>query len=191
MRCAKAGIACQGYEQEILWVNSTLDHPNVTALSAITDTRLYQDLQHSPSSKNIRIIHQLHAQLSQPLYDAPNFRSRALHILQDIYLPRPYITACDNNSDNHSDPTPSSWIKAVCQMQAPNNALDHSLLAFCAVQVCLSGDSCLSKDEMGQVYNQALSKVIKELDPRWPGNSDETLAAIVVLTTCEVHLNCL
>jgi hypothetical protein len=91
---------------------------------------------------------------------------------------------CDEIGD---DPTPSSWIRAVCQMQAPSSTLDHSLLAFCAVQVNLSGDSCLSQDETGQVYNHALSKLIEDLDSRQP-SSDEMLAAIVALSTCEVCL---
>ncbi|KAL7940870.1 hypothetical protein V8C42DRAFT_355946 [Trichoderma barbatum] len=150
MRCVKAGITCQGYQQAILWVNSTPDHPNVTALSVVTDAQLHQRQQHSPSSEWIRSVHQLRGQFSQPFYDTPNFRSQAL--------------------------------------RAPSIALDHSLLAFCAVQVCLSGDSCLSQDETGQVYNRALSKVIEDLNPRRVRNSDGTLAAIVVLATCELFV---
>ncbi|KAL7935864.1 hypothetical protein V8C35DRAFT_298433 [Trichoderma chlorosporum] len=186
MRCAKAGIVCQGYEHAILWVNSTPDQPNVTALSVISDAQLHQSQreQHSPSSQWVRIVHRLRDQLSQPFYDTSNFRAQALRILQGIYLSHQDIAACDDNGD----PTPSSWITAVCQMQAPSSALDHALLAFCAVQVRLSGDSCLSQDETGQIYNHALSELIEDLDPRRAGNCDETLAAIVVLSTCELFV---
>ncbi|UKZ78863.1 hypothetical protein TrVFT333_006609 [Trichoderma virens FT-333] len=184
LRCVKAGIACQGYEQAVLWVNRTPDHPNVTALSVIADAQLYQRQHHSPFSECLQIVNQLRAQLSQPFYDTTNFRSQALRVLQGIYLPHPHINPCHNSSD----PTPSHWIKAVCQMQAPSDALDHSLVAFCAVQVCLSGDSYLSQDETCQIYNHALNKVIEDLDLRRARNSDETLAAIVVLTTCELFV---
>ncbi|KAH0525786.1 hypothetical protein TsFJ059_009203 [Trichoderma semiorbis] len=184
IRCIKAGIACKGYEQAMLWVNSTPDHPNVTAISVITDAQLHQRQQQSPSSEWVRLVHQLRDQLSQPGYDTSYFRSQALRILQGIYLPQPRSAACDENGD----PTPSSWIRAVCQMKAPSSALDHSLLAFCAVQVRLSGDSCLSQDETGQVYNHALSKLIEDLDSRQPRSSDEMLAAIVALSTCELFV---
>ncbi|PON30108.1 hypothetical protein TGAM01_v201475 [Trichoderma gamsii] len=184
MRCIKAGIVCKGYEQAMLWINSTPDHPNVTAISAITDAQLHQRQQCSPSSEWARLLHQLRAQLSQPNYDTSYFRSQALRILQGIYLPQPHTATCDEIGD---DPTPSSWIRAVCQMQAPSSTLDHSLLAFCAVQVNLSGDSCLSQDETGQVYNHALSKLIEDLDSRQP-SSDEMLAAIVALSTCELFV---
>ncbi|KAM0205519.1 hypothetical protein ACHAQI_009079 [Fusarium lateritium] len=74
---------------------------------------------------------------------------------------------------------------AVCQMQRPSDPLDHSLIAFCAIQIRLSGAD-ISHDETVQLYNQALSKIIVVLDSPSIGNSDESLAAIVVLSTCEV-----
>lgn len=201
MRCAKAGISCQGYEKATLWVNRTPDRLGVTALSVIADTRLQhrQHEQHSQSSspylKNVQILHHLRNQLSQPCYDAPNFRSQALYVLQSIYLPQPDVAAGDD--DNDSDPTPSQWVRAVCQMTGSSSGLDYALLAFCAVQVRLSGESGesgISHDETVQVYNSALGKVIADLNSQLARGSDETLAAIVVLSTCEVRppsLRCL
>lgn len=67
-------------------------------------------------------------------------------------------------------------------MAASSEALDHALLAFCAIQVRLSGETGISNDETVQLYNTALGKVIRDV----ARNNDETLAAIVVLSTCEV-----
>jgi hypothetical protein len=71
-------------------------------------------------------------------------------------------------------------------MQRPSEPLDHSLIAFCAIQIHLSGKPGISHDETVRLYNQALSKIITILDSPSVGNSDESLAAIVVLSTCEV-----
>ncbi|KAJ4131235.1 hypothetical protein NW765_017127 [Fusarium oxysporum] len=71
-------------------------------------------------------------------------------------------------------------------MQRPNDALDNSLLAFCAIQIRLSGKASFSYHETVRLYNHALSKTITILDSPRVANSDEVLAAIVILSTCEV-----
>ncbi|RKL04930.1 hypothetical protein BFJ70_g17153 [Fusarium oxysporum] len=73
-------------------------------------------------------------------------------------------------------------------MQRPNDALDNSLLAFCAIQIRLSGKASFSYHETVRLYNHALSKTITILDSPRVANSDEILAAIVILSTCEVFL---
>ncbi|PCD25869.1 hypothetical protein AU210_012303 [Fusarium oxysporum f. sp. radicis-cucumerinum] len=73
-------------------------------------------------------------------------------------------------------------------MQRPNDALDNSLLAFCAIQIRLSGKASFSYHETVRLYNHALSKTITILDSPRVANSDEVLAAIVILSTCEVFL---
>lgn len=76
-------------------------------------------------------------------------------------------------------------------MQRPNDALDNSLLAFCAIQIRLSGKASFSYHETVRLYNHALSKTITILDSPRVANSDEVLAAIVILSTCEVSLDIL
>lgn len=71
-------------------------------------------------------------------------------------------------------------------MEGPSEALDHSLVAFVAIQIRLSGEVGVSYDEAIELYNHALSKVIHVLDCPCIGNNDESLAAIVILSTCEV-----
>ncbi|KAF5987900.1 hypothetical protein FCOIX_792 [Fusarium coicis] len=72
-------------------------------------------------------------------------------------------------------------------MEGPSEALDYSLVAFVAIQIRLSGEVCVSYDEAIELYNHALSKVIHVLDcPCVLGKNDESIAAIVILSTCEV-----
>ncbi|KAI7772476.1 hypothetical protein LZL87_007837 [Fusarium oxysporum] len=73
-------------------------------------------------------------------------------------------------------------------MEGPSEALDHSLVAFCTIQIRLSGEVGVSYDEAIELYNHALSKVIHVLDCPCIGNNDESLAAIVILSTCELFL---
>lgn len=83
---------------------------------------------------------------------------------------------------------PSSWFKAICQMQCPSDALDHCLLAFCAIQIHLSKEIGISYNKAVQLYNDALSRVISTLNSPFVVYSDESLAAIIILSTCEVSL---
>ncbi|KAF5635920.1 hypothetical protein F52700_5233 [Fusarium sp. NRRL 52700] len=73
-------------------------------------------------------------------------------------------------------------------MEGPSEALDYSLVAFVAIQIRLSGEAGVSYDEAIELYNHALSKVIHVLDCPCIGNNDESLAAIVILSTCELFL---
>ena len=173
LRCAKAGIQCRGYEKPIIWVNRTPAQRDITALSVITHARVPRG---ACASRWLDLLDQIRYQLSGAAYDTAQFRARALILLQGIYLPQPHVM------EDSVDPTPFSWPKAVCGMAASSEALDHALLAFCAIQVRLSGETGISNDETVQLYNTALGKVIRDV----ARNNDETLAAIVVLSTCEV-----
>lgn len=63
--------------------------------------------------------------------------------------------------------------------------MNQSLLAFCAIQVRVVGEDSISYDDTVQLYNHALRNVIEDL-ARGKGAREETLAAIIVLSTCEV-----
>ncbi|KAJ6437388.1 ebs-bah-phd domain-containing protein [Purpureocillium lavendulum] len=202
LRCAKAGIACRGYNTRTLWVNRTPAQPGTTALSVIAEAR-EQQLQQRQASRWLHLLRQLRSQLTPPSsssspssslpsspgsssaqHDTARFRAQALLLLQGIYLPQPHITEGGGNSG--SDPTPFSWPVAVCGMPGASEALDHALLAFCAIQVRVSGEARVSYDDAVRLYNDALGKVIRALGR--DESDDETLAAIVVLSTCELFV---
>ncbi|OAQ82557.1 hypothetical protein VFPFJ_08359 [Purpureocillium lilacinum] len=161
LRCAKAGIQCRGYEKPIIWVNRTPAQRDITALSVITHARVPRG---ACASRWLDLLDQIRYQLSGAAYDTAQFRARALILLQGIYLPQPHVM------EDSVDPTPFSWPKAVCGMAASSEALDHALLAFCAIQVRLSGETGISNDETVQLYNTALGKVIRDVGR----NNDET-----------------
>ncbi|KAF5723275.1 hypothetical protein FMUND_2020 [Fusarium mundagurra] len=175
-RCTKAGIICRGVRnQPTLWVHRTPTQPNVSALSVI---------QSQQQANWLSLLQRMRCQInSKEAYDVPTFRSQALAIAVSIYFPQGRYTTSE---EDHSS-TPSSWLKAVCNMEGPSEALDHSLVAFVAIQIRLSGEEGVSYDEAIELYNHALSKVIHVLDcPCIIGNNDESIAAIVILSTCEV-----
>ena len=184
-RCSKAGIACRGYEQSTLWVHRTPARPNVTALSVVADARLQQQNRESSTQSNwLGLLQRMRTQLdsNESSYHTKTFRRNALSIIKSTYFPRSRVIS--SVADFSS--TPSSWVTAVCQLQGPSDALDHSLLAFCAIQIRLSSEPGISYDETVQLYNHALSRIIALLDSPCVDNCDESLAAIVILSTCEV-----
>ncbi|KAH7179009.1 uncharacterized protein B0J16DRAFT_416754 [Fusarium flagelliforme] len=175
LRCSKAGISCRGYEQSTLWVHRTQACPNVSALSVVRETKSQVSISW------LGLLQRMRTQLDS-LYDVETFRQQALSIADGIYFP------LSKAGNSEGDSTPSSWFRAVCQMKAPSEALDYSLLAFCATQIRLSGETRISYDETVELYNQAISKVISILNSPSIGNSDQSLAAIVMLSTCELFL---
>ncbi|KAL6918785.1 hypothetical protein FSHL1_002780 [Fusarium sambucinum] len=187
LRCTKTGISCRGYERSTLWVHRTQARPNVYALSAVRDAKLKERQSENANSVDWKnVLEHMRDQLysSDPSYEVATFRLQALSIADKFYHPLPKVAeSCEDATS-----TPSSWFKAVCKMTNPSEALDHSLLAFCAIQIRISRNSGISYDETVQLYNQALSKIISILDSPVDGGSDESLAAIIVLSTCELFL---
>ncbi|KAF5642522.1 uncharacterized protein FTJAE_3679 [Fusarium tjaetaba] len=177
-RCTKAGIICRGVgKHPTLWVHRTPTQLNVSALSVI---------QSQQQTNWLSVLQRMRCQInSKGAYDIPTFRSQALSIAVNIYFPQGRYTTSE---EDHSS-TPSSWLKAVCKMEGPSEALDYSLVAFVAIQIRLSGEVGVSYDEAIELYNHALSKVIHVLDcPCVLGKNDESIAAIVILSTCELFL---
>ncbi|KAG7405538.1 Beauvericin cluster-specific repressor BEA4 [Fusarium oxysporum f. sp. rapae] len=120
----------------------------------------------------------------------------------------PNVTALSTIGDlrlkerTRETPTSSEWLGLLRRMytrlnsddllypmQRPSDALDHRLLAFGAIQIHLSGEIGISYNEAVQLYNDALSRVISTLNSPFVVYSDESLAAIIILTTCEVFLS--
>ncbi len=106
------------------------------------------------------------------------FRSQALQVLDGVYTPY------TNPEDAY--PSGASWVTAVAEMKEHCDALDQSLLAFCAIQVRVAGEDSITYDDTVQLYNHALGTVIQDLDRACEAR-DETLGAIATISTCEVN----
>ena len=113
------------------------------------------------------------------------FRLYAWEILRDLYLP-------DAHSTEDIDCTATSgysWVHTVCHLDLRSDVLDRSLLAFCAIQVHISEPSSISREYALELYSHALPELVRSLDLDYERSQDETLGAIVVLSTCEVRFN--
>lgn len=162
---------CKGYQRETIFVNRTPG--NLTAVlrrnSPPVPRSFDEDLQ------------ALKSQIQKPPGQRTQFRMQSLELLKKLYLPQSSLTNIKGSSVY-------SWLPTVCELAGESNALDHSLLTFCVVQVAITGTGSASVDEALRVYNEALQKLLVEIDDFGTGRSDEILAAISVLSTSEVCL---
>jgi hypothetical protein len=71
-------------------------------------------------------------------------------------------------------------------MVPKSNVLNQALLAFCAIQVYLAEPWSISEEQAQSLYGEAVKKLIESLGESDVERRDDTLAAIVVLSTCEV-----
>jgi hypothetical protein len=71
-------------------------------------------------------------------------------------------------------------------MSVESENLDQSLLAFCAVQIYIAEPWSIPLDLALRLYSEALPGLIQILGHPHEQARDETLATIVVLSTCEV-----
>jgi hypothetical protein len=134
-----------------------------------------------PSSRAFQTF--LRLQSSLPDSSPIAFRSHAWEILQHLYLPR----ARSIHDIDHTTASCYSWVYAVCHLNMRSVVMDRSLLAFCAIQVHISEPWSISRQYALELYSKALEKLVQSLDLLHERGQDETLAAIVVLSTCEVQ----
>lgn len=127
-------------------------------------------------------LQDLTSQVQKPTGPPRQFRLRAFELLKELYLPR-------LSQANIRKSSTFSWLPNICELEGESHALDHSLLAFCVIQVAITKTGRAGVDEASQVYNDALRKLQVELDDDGAGQSDEILAAISILSTCEVLLS--
>jgi hypothetical protein len=121
----------------------------------------------------------LKSQIQNPVGPRTQFRLQALEFLKKLYLPQPSLA-------NIRESSLYSWLPTICELEGESHALDHSLLTFCVVQVAVTKTGSASVDEALQVYNDALQKLLVEIEDFGAGRSDEIIAAISVLSTSEV-----
>lgn len=108
-------------------------------------------------------------------------RIQCLSLLKKLYLPQ-------LNAANIEQSPIFTWLPIVCYLQGISHALDHSLYAFCVIQVAITKSATISVDDALQIYYDSLRTLQVELDDKKAAQKDEILAAISVLSTCEVLL---
>jgi hypothetical protein len=172
----------------MIFVNRTVDSPKATANTAIAELKtqalpsqyLYCPMWH----------HTLEALVTAGFPSSSpstrvQFRQEAWTLLRDLYLPK---VVAEPQFDLDKT-TAYSWLPSACSLQGSSDALDYSLAAFCAIQVDITNRSRKAANDMGlQLYNWGLRELVKDLQQTREDISYETLAAIVVLSTCEVSV---
>lgn len=109
------------------------------------------------------------------------FRQYALEVLEDTYLPKTLSAESRQGS--------FSWVYGLPDLTRTSTLLDTSLLAFCLSQFIVTGNGNTSLYTCLGHYNVALQHLALDLDDPDRRLQEETLAAIVVLSTCEVHID--
>lgn len=79
-----------------------------------------------------------------------------------------------------------SWLHAVCQLSDQSQALDCSLVAFNVILVYITRIGTASLEQALHLYTEAIERLRRDLENPATRFLDETLAAIAVLSTCEV-----
>jgi hypothetical protein len=183
-RCDKAGRPCPGYDKASLFVNRTIAKPSTTAPTAIAEARLLKALTIvEPSSQLHQTFQDLQSAVSDFSSSPMTTRSRAWEILKELYLPRVPPT---QNIESLVATSCYSWVHAVCHSSLESNILDLSLLAFCAIQIHIAEPLSISHEYALNLYNDAVQELIQDLEFPHERDKDETLGAILALSTCEV-----
>jgi hypothetical protein len=181
LRCEKAGTKCFGYKRDSIFVNRTFHQPFTTASNIRQDERekrMQAALESiSPCGSLLRLL----LYCRDPTYAPCELRAQAWAILKDLYLPKTIMA----HDVRIGSTTPYSWLQAACELRGESKVLDQSLLAFCAIQVHIS-IGATSPDLGLQLYNDALEKLSEGLEASTKRATHDCLAAIVVLSTCEV-----
>jgi hypothetical protein len=168
-------------------VHQTEDNPLATALPIISDLkrRNVQKANAPDKTRDDSDLWRLFTQLASFKYPVNDFRQCASQVIQRLYLP----DLVERNKASNLGWSSYFWILAVCDLNGSNAALDNSLYTFCMVQVYLTKTGHVTIDECLKCYNHTLQHLWKILEDPGARYNDETLAAIAVLSTCEVsHL---
>ncbi|KAF2762426.1 hypothetical protein EJ05DRAFT_533985 [Pseudovirgaria hyperparasitica] len=172
-RCAKAGIECSGYAQEVVFVNRSIDNPTVSAPSVLARSKI-QSIQEE--------LDEL-VSLSQTPESSVRFRAGVFKLLQKLYLPQPEV-----ESDTSDHCAPFTWFRAVCELEKPCLTLNHALVSFCTVQVLVTNTGNVTREQAWERYHETLGYLSAALNDNDPSRYVHILASILVLSTNELFL---
>lgn len=117
--------------------------------------------------------------LSYP-YPSPQFRPDAVDLLKRLYLPKQI------NAD--SVYCSYSWILHLKDLQGLSESLDTSLLALCVGQLYVTSTGPGTLEQGLALYNNAITKLRSEIEHPETRFREETVATIIVLSTCELFM---
>lgn len=125
----------------------------------------------------------LHRLFSKSSRHSHEFRKYAVELLEATYLPKQAVSSSLNAETSEGS---FSWAYHLTYLTGPSKSLDTSLFAFCLAQLHFTGTGNATLYQCLDQYNTALQYLYSDLDDPEKRVQEETLAAIVVLSTCEV-----
>ncbi|KAI1373408.1 hypothetical protein F4677DRAFT_429545 [Hypoxylon crocopeplum] len=183
LKCIKSKRPCTGYDKDIIFVNRTLTTSETTAPSVLSEHRAQQ--QPKDIRPNPRIEADLHYLFVESSHNIYLFRKYVVELLETTYLPKQRIS---NGLTPEASEGSFSWAYQLADLTGPSKSLDASLFAFCLAQLHVTGTGNASLYQCLDHYNTALQHLYADLDDSESRFREETLAAIIVLSTCELFV---
>ncbi|KAI0391861.1 hypothetical protein F5Y17DRAFT_438946 [Xylariaceae sp. FL0594] len=179
-KCVKTKRQCTGYDRgERVFVNRTLSNPSTDAPSVLTERRdRLQPAAGSSATPDPEV--ELHRLFAESPRNGGRFRRYALELLQVTYLPKDLSAESRQGS--------FSWVYGLVDLIQPSQLLDTALFAFCLSQFHLTQSGSATLYHCLHQYDTALQYLALDLGDPARILQDETLAAILVLSTCELFL---
>lgn len=164
-------------------MNQTPKRPCVTATSVLSELKREENYRKlHPNLQYDQDLRYLLSEISNSLYAPLRYRRYAEELLKKLYLPQPHQLARRPELGRAT----YSWLHAVCQLSGQSQALDYSLLAFSVIQVYITRIGTASLEQALHLYTEGIERLRRDLENPTTRFLDETIAAIVVLSTCEV-----
>jgi hypothetical protein len=171
------GRQCPGYEKQTLFVNRTVKDSRLSASDAISNSTPPEQAPRSVLGDLGEIV-QLATAVPR---DTNLFRQTAFRLLARIYLPRPEVSEGDPSKS-----APFAWVRAICELDLPNEVLDSCLVALCSALVYVEEQRQELYEQAIERYSAALRHLGSALRPHGSANPEYTIASIITLSTCEV-----
>lgn len=171
-RCIKAKLTCTGYERDRIFVNRTASEPSTTAISVLSELRARQGSKEA-DLRNLYLRSSL---------NCCEFRKHAVGLLRATYLPKQRPPSASTPSEGSF-----AWAYRLADLVEPSKALDTALFAFCLAQLHVTGIKTITSCECLDQYDIALQHLRSDLDDLARRFREETLAAILLLSTFEVR----
>ncbi|KAI8944140.1 hypothetical protein F4801DRAFT_572747 [Xylaria longipes] len=182
-KCVKAKRECTGYDRGgRVFVNRSLSSPSANALSVLSGVRTSDQPQEAPkeASTSSTSEAELYRLFSNAPTNTPEFRKHSVELLEATYLPKHV-----NAETRHGS---FSWVYGLTDLIKPSRSLDTSLFAFCLAQLHVTGTGTASLYQCLDQYNTALHYLCLDLDDQESRVQEETLAAIIIVSTCELFV---
>ncbi|KAI1178868.1 hypothetical protein F4777DRAFT_38469 [Nemania sp. FL0916] len=179
-KCVKAKRHCGGYDRgERVFVNRTPSSLATDAPSVLSELRALR--QPKAASAEPEPEADLCRLFSASSSDSRSFRLYALALLEATYLPKHLSAESLQGS--------LSWVYGLKDLTRESKLLDTSLFAFCLSQFYVTEYADTSLYLCLNQYNSALQILALDLNDSERRLQEETLAAILLLSTCELFIS--